>query len=109
VSSRINFDGLCNHSSTVDELILRNWTGKVIKVGSANHGRTSILVADLRALRDGVYLAVQARYKEISIEGDDLIVIKALKGINQVPWQIATINHYRRCPHLDYSRIRSIY
>ena len=34
---------------------------------------------------------MQARYRQISIEGDNLVATRALKGINQVPWQIATI------------------
>jgi len=41
--------------------------------------------------RDGVYLAVQAKHKESSIKGDNLIVTQALKGINYVPGQSATI------------------
>jgi len=88
---RINVDGSCINSSRTGGFLLSDWTGKVIKVGAANYGHTSILVAKAQALKDGVYLAVQASYKEISTEGDNPVVIQALKGINQVPWQIATI------------------
>jgi len=41
---------------------------------------------EARALRDEVYLAVQVGYEEISMEGDNMIAIKALTGINQGPW-----------------------
>jgi len=42
-------------------------------------------------LKDRVSLAIHAEYTEISIEGDNLVVIQALKGNIQAPWQIATI------------------
>ena len=65
--------------------------GRIIKVGAANYGLTSSLIAEARALKDGVFLAVHARYSMISIEGDNLIVIQALKGKCKVPWQITHI------------------
>ena len=34
---------------------------------------------------------MRARYSRLSIEGDNLIVIQALQGECQVPWQIAHI------------------
>ena len=70
------------HSSTVGGFILWDWTYKVIKVVSIKCGHTSILVVEARALRDEVYLAVQVGYEEISMEGDNMIAIKALTGIN---------------------------
>ena len=57
----------------------------------ANYGHTSNLVAEARALKDGVSLAVQAGYMEISIKGDNWVVVQAVKGNILVPWQIATI------------------
>jgi len=48
-------------------------------------------VAEARALKDGVFLVIQARYRNITIEGDNLIVIQDLKGKVQIPWQIANI------------------
>jgi len=54
-----------------------------------HYGHTSRLVVQVRVLRYGVHLAVQVRYRKVTIEGDNLIIIRTLKGINQVPWQIA--------------------
>jgi len=49
------------------------------------------LVAEARALKDRVSLALRAGYTKINIEGKNLVVIQALKGINRVPWQIVSI------------------
>ena len=57
---------------------MRDWRGKIIKVGAANYGLTSSLVAEARALKDGVLLAVRAGYSKISMEGDNVLVIQAL-------------------------------
>jgi len=59
--------------------------GRVIKAVAANYGRTSSLVAEARALKDGVILALRAGYMEIAIEGDNLIVIQTLKGEGRIP------------------------
>jgi len=45
----------------------------------------------VRALKDGILHAMQARYSRLSIEGDNLIGIQALKEECQAPWQIAHI------------------
>ena len=65
--------------------------GEVIKAVAANYGRTSSLVAEARALKDGVLLVLRAGHTEIAIEGDNLIVIQALKGEGRIPWQISNI------------------
>jgi len=54
--------------------------GRVIKAAATNCGHSSILVVETYALRDGVQLAVQTEYNEITIEGDNLIAIQALQG-----------------------------
>jgi len=86
---KINFDGSCINSAAAGGFILRDHMGRIIKVGAANYGLTSSLIAEARALKDGILLAVQARYSRLSI--DNLIVIQALKGECKVPWQIAHI------------------
>jgi len=65
--------------------------GQDPKVGAANYGRASSLVAEARTLKNGVLLAIQEGFSKISIEGDNLIVIQSLKGECQGPWQIAHI------------------
>ena len=70
---------------------MRDWIGKLRKVGANPQGHTSILVAEARALRDGVEAVVQAGFTKLCIEGDNLIVIQALTGKFIVPWKIDTI------------------
>jgi len=78
--TKINFDGSCINLSVAGGFSLRDWTGKVLKVGAANYWQTSSLVAEARALKDGVLLVVQTGYMEVIIEGDNLVVIQALRG-----------------------------
>ena len=49
------------------------------------------MVAEARALKDGVSAATRAGYKSLLIEGDNTTVIQALAGKVQVPWKITTI------------------
>ena len=71
--------------------IIRDWTGKLLKVGANPCGHTSILVAKVRALRDGIEAALQARFTKLCTEGDNLIVMQALTGKSIVLWKIGTI------------------
>ena len=48
-------------------------------------------MVEARALRDGVHLAVQTGFNKIIIEGDNPIVIQALKENIQVSWQFFNI------------------
>ena len=86
-----NFDGSILNSSVTGGYVLRDWTGKHLKAGAANYGSTSIMVAEARALKDGVHAVIQAGYKRLLIEGDNSTVIQALASKSQVPWKIATI------------------
>jgi len=38
--------------------------------------RTSIIIAEARALRDGVKEAYAAGYKKLIVEGDNMVIIK---------------------------------
>ena len=87
---KLNFDG-SNHYSATRRFILRDWTGKVIKLGTTNYGQSLSLVAEARALKDGLCMAIQTGYCTKCVEGDNLIVIQASKGLQQVPWQIKNI------------------
>jgi len=88
---KINFDGSLTHSIAASGYILRDWTGKVLKLGAANYGQSFVLVAEARALRDGVRVASQAGFTSLCIEGDNHTVIQALQGTISVPWKISTI------------------
>jgi len=88
---KLNFDGSGINSAAAGGFILRDWTGKILKAGAANYGQASSLVAEARALKDGVLLATQEGFSTISIEGDNLIVIQFLKGECHGSWHIAHI------------------
>uniref|UniRef100_A0A7C9CL39 RNase H type-1 domain-containing protein n=1 Tax=Opuntia streptacantha TaxID=393608 RepID=A0A7C9CL39_OPUST len=90
---KINFDRSLFLNSSAGGFIIRGWGGNLIKAGAAHHGTSSILVAEARALGDGVRAVVETGFKRVLIEGDNAIVIQALQGLITVPWQIAGILH----------------
>jgi len=77
---KINFDGSLLNSSAAGGYVLRDWTGKLLKIGVTNYGHSSIVVAEARAVKDGVSAAIQAGYRSLLIEGDNTTVIQALTG-----------------------------
>ena len=88
---KLNFDECLIKSSTVGGFIIRDCTGKLVKAGAGYYDDASILVAKARALRDRLRLTIQAGFRKIVIEGDNKIVIQALKENIQIPWQILNI------------------
>ena len=60
---RLFFDGSRNHISTAGGFFIRDWTGKLLKVGASYYGEVSIFVAEACALQDGVYAMIQAGFK----------------------------------------------
>ena len=56
--------------------------------GASNYAASSILVAEGRALRDGIHATIMAGFSRLQIEGDNLIVIEALQGKPAIPWRI---------------------
>ena len=71
--------------------ILHDWEGKILRVGSSYYGCTSIIVAEARALRDGVQEAYATGFKKLIIERDNEVIIKVLLGTTSTPWQISNI------------------
>ena len=88
---KLNFDRPRNYIYTVGGFIIRDWTRKLLKASASYYGETSILVAEARALQNGVCAMIQAGSKNIIIEGDNLTVIQALRGHIHIPWQISMI------------------
>jgi len=60
-------------------------------MGSCFYGTTSILVAEARALRDGLQVAIQAGIRNLNIKGDNKIVLQAIEGKICTPWHIQHI------------------
>ena len=55
-------------------------------VGASNYGNTSIIMAESRALRDGLQAALRFGFHRLDIKGDNSVVIGALKRETEVPW-----------------------
>jgi len=49
-----NFDGSFHNTSVAGGFIIRDSRGKVLRIGASNYEDTSIIVAEGRALQDGV-------------------------------------------------------
>ena len=71
--------------------VLRSWQGGFIKGGSRFLEHAPILVAEATAMRDGICVAWQDGFRKLEVEGDNLIVLKAVQRQIQAPWQIAPI------------------
>ena len=56
-----------------------------------HYGEASTLVAEARALKNGIIVAIQAGYQNMISEGDNNTIIQALQGIFHVPWKITRI------------------
>ena len=108
---KLNFDGSLQNNSRAGGFILRDWKGATLLTGAANYGSTSILVAEGRALRDGLQAAVEAGYKQLHIEGDNLILIEAVKGESTIPWRLKYVIHDIRMmlSQLDDVQVNHIY
>ena len=88
---KLNFDGSRQSGLAAGGYVIRNWRGMILKLGAASYGRASILLAEGRALRDGIQAAFLSGYRSMEIEGDNKIIIQAIQGQISVPWQLRTI------------------
>jgi len=108
---KLNFDGSLHQTSAAGGFIIRGWGGNLIKAGAAHYGDSNILVAEARALRDGVRAVVEAGFKKVLIEGDNSIVIQSLQGRVKVPWQIegllSDVSYY--LTQLEYVSINHVF
>jgi len=85
---KLNFDGSLIRNNAAGEFLVRNWKGELPQVGASNFGNTSIIVAEALALRLGHREVIKDGYKHIQIERDSKIIIGAIKGKIQAPWQL---------------------
>ena len=63
----------------------------LIQAGAFPLGAASILVAEATALRNGLRAAVEAGFSKVIIEGDNQILIQAIQGLIQPPWEIQVL------------------
>jgi len=60
--------------------ILQDWTGRALRVRVTFYGSIRILVAESRALQDGLDVAIPAYFHNPIIKGDNKTVIQLLEG-----------------------------
>jgi len=59
--------------------------------GSHFMEQASILFTKATTIRDGIKVALQAGFRRIEVEGDNQIVLKAMKTQINTPWQVAPV------------------
>jgi len=70
---------------------MRDCSGHLLQAGAFNLGAASILVAEATAMRNGLRAAIEAGFSNIYIEGDNKILIQAVQGRIQIPWEIQVL------------------
>jgi len=88
---KLNFDGSRQSGLAAGGYVIHDWRGTVLQLGAASYGRTSILMAEGRALHDGIQAAFLSGCRNMEIEGDNMVIIQAIQGRIQVPWQLRNI------------------
>ncbi|XP_056691662.1 uncharacterized protein [Spinacia oleracea] len=72
-------------------IIIRDTKGDMVLAKAFNLGDTWVSMAEALALHKGVQEAIRLGLQNLQIEGDNLLVINALKGIWNVPWKLQNI------------------
>ena len=88
---KINFYGSLQNFSAAGGYIIHDLKGNLLRASSSYYNCSSIIVAEARALRDDVKEAYEAGYKKLIIEGDNMVIIRALLGTASTSWQIINI------------------
>lgn len=78
-------------TSAAAGVIIRDSQGTLITASTINLGTSSVYIAEATTLHHGILLALQHQISNILIEGDNLLVAQAIKGIWSPPWQIANL------------------
>lgn len=63
----------------------------MIAAGTINMGESIVLLVEAMGLREGVKKAIEMGYRRIEVEGDNTIVIQALRGEIEKPWKISNL------------------
>lgn len=89
---KLNFDGSKDQQGKACVgYCIRISSGCLIAAGSLNCESNSILLVEVRGLREGVREALNLEISDLQIEDDNICVIKALKGEWTTPWEISRI------------------
>jgi len=72
-------------------LIIRDWTGRFIQAVAFHLGAASVLVVEAKTMCKWIRAIVQAIFTNIYIEGDNHILIQAVKRKIRVLWEIQVL------------------
>lgn len=87
---KLKFDGLIRDSSVAAGIIIRDHLGNLVHATAFNLGHINVFIAEATTLHRGIEIASQLGIKHITIEGDNLLVVNAIKH-RISPWLIANI------------------
>ena len=85
--------------------LIKIWDGRLLQAGTTNLGAASFLVVEATVMRNGVQVAVQAWYRSIVLEGDNQVLIKALRREVGIPCEIQTITEDRKMYLNSYNQV----
>ena len=107
---KIDFDGSKLSRGAARGFIIRNWDDQFLQASDFNLGAGSVLIAEATTMRNGLQEAIQARYTDIHIEGDNQILIFLVQGRIQPPWEIHTLvqdilTYVKKCNKILISHI----
>ena len=88
---KINFDKSKFHSIVARCFIVRSWDERFNQAGYTNLGTTLLLVAEAIVMCNGVATATQAGYRLLVLEQDNQVLITALIGELEIPWEDHTL------------------
>lgn len=87
----LNFDGSFKKSSASASFIIRDHRGQHLSASTSNLGNSQVYMEEAFALHKGIQEAVKLQIRRLYIEGDNLLVINAVKGVWSTPWKLDTI------------------
>jgi len=105
---KINFDGSKSSYQVSSRCVIHNWS--FIQVGTFYLGITSILVAEATTMRNGIRAAVQARFTNIYIRGNNKALIQVAQEYIQTSWEIQVLvqdvhSYFQSCNHVIVKHI----
>ena len=89
---KLNFDGSrLDTGETSIGYIIRDSNASTIALGGQKTYHDSVIGAEAAALHEGIKEAIRLNIQNIEIEGDNLSIINAVKGIRKCPWEVEMI------------------
>ncbi|XP_004306218.1 PREDICTED: putative ribonuclease H protein At1g65750-like [Fragaria vesca subsp. vesca] len=85
---KINFDGSVKTNYAICGFMLRDANGRLVFAAYNRIGRSSVPIAEVVALRDGLLKAKEKRLTNVKVEGDSKLMIDAVNDRFEPPWRL---------------------